>query len=52
MPEETCRKELLAEIKQMREQNAPYNDRLAYLQQQGLRKDVADDLLGEDIRNH
>lgn len=48
-PDEGRRLELLAQIKHMRENNATYQERLAYLKEQGLRRDVADELLGEDI---
>ncbi|MFP4473572.1 MAG: hypothetical protein ACLFPX_06890 [Candidatus Omnitrophota bacterium] len=50
-PEGARRQELLVQVEHMRRQQMPYKDRLAFLREQGLRKDVADELLGENIRN-
>lgn len=50
MPEGERRRQLISAIVDMRRQGLVYQDRLAYLRQQGLRKDVADVLLGEAER--
>jgi len=41
------REQLIADIRKLRQNGADYHQRLAYLRRQGLRRDVADELLGE-----
>jgi hypothetical protein len=41
------RQQLLSDIRKMRQDGADYRQRLAYLRERGLRRDVADELLGE-----
>lgn len=50
MPDESKKAELLAEVRRMKERGSGYADRLQFLRNAGLRKDVADILLGEAER--
>jgi hypothetical protein len=50
-PAEDRKLQLLSVVSKMRQEGRNYADRLAYLQGQGLRKDVADILLGEAERS-
>jgi hypothetical protein len=49
-PDPERRAGLLAAVNRMRSEGRPYAERLAYLQNEGLRRDVADALLGEAER--
>jgi hypothetical protein len=46
-PDGERRKQLIANIRELRRNGADYHQRLEYLRNQGLRRDVADELLGE-----
>jgi hypothetical protein len=46
-PDGERRKQLITKIRELRQNGADYHQRLKYLRNQGLRRDVADELLGE-----
>ena len=50
MPQGERRQQLVSAVVEMKRQGKGYGDRLAYLQQQGIHKDVADVLLGDAER--
>jgi hypothetical protein len=50
-PAEERKQQLISAVAQMKREGRKYADRLAYLQAQGLNKDVADVLLGEAERS-
>jgi len=47
MPDSARKAELIAEVLRMRQRGCGYAERLRFLRETGLRKDVADVLLGE-----
>lgn len=49
-PAEDRKQQLIAVLVKMKHEGRNYSERLAYLQEQGLHKDVADVLLGEAER--
>ena len=50
-PDYERRKVLLDEISRMRQQGKSYNERLKFLREQGLRRNVADEILADDIKS-
>ena len=51
LPTDDRKHQLVSTIVKMKREGSNYADRLAYLRKQGIRKDVADVLLGEAERS-
>ncbi|MFA5260576.1 MAG: hypothetical protein WC450_05045 [Candidatus Omnitrophota bacterium] len=52
MPEGMTREAVIEEIRQMNDQGLNYKEKLAFIQKKGFRRNVADQLLAEEMRRH
>lgn len=52
MPEDTTREAVIEEIHQMSRQGSDYNAKLAFIRKKGFRRNVADQLLAEEMRRY